>query len=80
MSEEMIQQEYYCSFEVWALWSYYADLMTQAYNEWRITQLPKLFNKVDIYFDLWRSDQTAVWFKQNDWMFYNFIHYYEANW
>ena len=75
----MIQQEYYCSFEVWAIWSYYADLMTQAHNEWRITQLPKLFNPVDIYFDLWRSDQTAVWFKQNDWMFYNFIHYYEAN-
>lgn len=80
MSEEMIQQEYYCSFDVWAIWSYYADLMTQAYDSNRITNLPKWFNPVDIYFDLWRWDQTAVWFKQNDWMFFNFIHYYESNW
>ena len=79
MSEEMIQQEYYCSFDVGALWSFYADLMTTAGNEWRITQIPKLLNAVDIYFDLGRNDQTSVWFKQNDWMFYNFIHYYEAN-
>ena len=80
MSEEMIQQEYYCSFEVGAIWSYYAELMTQAKNEWRITKLPKTFSQVDIYFDLWRNDWTAVWFKQNDDMFFNFIHYYESNW
>lgn len=80
MSEEMIQQEYYCSFEVWAIGSYYADLITQARNEDRITKLPKLFSQVDIYFDLWRNDWTAVWFKQNDWQFFNFIHYYESNW
>ena len=80
MMEEMIQQEYYCSFEVWALWSFYADLMSKAENEWRITQLPKTLSAVDIYFDLWRNDQTSVWFKQNDWLWFNFIHYYEWNW
>ncbi len=79
MTEEMIQQEYYVSFEVWAIWAYYADLMTNADKDWRITTLPKLFNPVDIYFDLWRNDATSVWFKQNDWQFYNFIHYYEDN-
>jgi len=52
MSEEMIQQEYYCSFEVGAIGSYYADLITQARNEERITKLPKNFSQVDIYFDL----------------------------
>lgn len=80
MTEEMIQQEYYVSFDVWAIWSYYADLMTKAEDEWRITQLPKLFNQVDLYFDLWRNDATSMWFKQNDWQFYNFIHYYEDSW
>lgn len=79
MSEEMIEQEYYCSFEVWAIWSYYADLIQIAYNQWRITNLPKWFTPVDVYFDIWRNDATAIWFKQNDWEFFNFIHYYEAN-
>jgi len=80
MTEEMIQQEFYVSFEVGAIGSYYADLMTKADNEWRITKLPKLFNQVDIYFDLWRNDSTAVRMKQNDWQFYNFIHSYEDSW
>lgn len=80
MTEEKIQQEYYVSFEVGAIWSYYADLMQQARDWNRILELAKNFSQVDVYFDLWRSDQTSVWFKQNDWMFYNFIHYYENNW
>lgn len=80
MTEEMIQQEYYCSFEVWSIWSYYADLMTQAYDDNRVIVLPKNLNLVDIYFDLWRNDSTAIWFKQNDWQFFNFINYYEDNW
>lgn len=80
MSGEMIQQEYFCNFEVWAIWSYYADIMNIVYKDNRILNIPKNFSMVDIYFDLWRNDQTSVWFKQNDWMFFNFIHYYEANW
>ena len=80
MTEEMIQQEYYVSFDVGAIGAYYADLMTTANKEWRITTLPKLFNPVDIYFDLWRNDSTSVRFKQNDWQFYNFIHFYEDSW
>lgn len=79
MSEEMIQQEFYCSFEVGSLGAYYADLMQQAHDSNRITELPKNISVCDIYFDLWRWDATAVWFKQNDWQFFNFIHYYESN-
>ena len=79
MSEEMIQQEYYVSFEVWAIWSYYADLIQIAYNQNRIDKLPKSFTPVDVYFDIWRNDATALRFKQNDWQFFNFIHYHEAN-
>lgn len=80
MAEEMIQQEFYCSFDVWALWSYYADLISQAYEENRVTDLPYNYNLVDVYFDLWMNDSTSLWFKQNDWLFYNFIHYYEDHW
>lgn len=81
MSEEMIQQEYYCSFEVWAIWSYYAQQIQQAHEEWRITQLP--FYKdtpIDLYFDLWVNDSFTISFKQDDWQFFNFINYYEDNW
>lgn len=79
MSEEMIQQEYYCNFEVGAIGSYYADLMQNAWDSNRVTQLPKNLSVCDIYFDLWRWDATAIWFKQNDGQFFNFIHYYESN-
>lgn len=80
MSEEMVQQEYYCSFDVGAIGSYYAEQINQARNEWRITPLP--FNKdvpIDLYFDLWVNDSFTISFKQNDWVFYNFINYYEDN-
>ena len=81
MSEEMIQQEYYCSFDVGAIGSYYAREVEQARQDWRITKLP--FNPdipVDLYFDLWVNDSFTISFKQNDWQFFNFLNYYEDNW
>ena len=40
MSEEMIQQEYYCSFDVGAIGAYYAREVEQARQDGRITKLP----------------------------------------
>lgn len=81
MSEEMIEQEYYCSFDVWAIWSYYAKQIQEAKNSWRITEIPKnKFARVDIFIDIWVNDSFALWFKQNDGLFYNFIRYFEDNW
>jgi hypothetical protein len=54
MSDEMIQQEFYCSFEAGSLGAYYADLMQQAHDSNRITELPKNISVCDIYFDLGR--------------------------
>ena len=81
MSEEMIQQEYFCSFDVGAIGAYYAREIEQARNDGRITKLP--FNPdvpVDLYFDLGVNDNFTISWKQNDWQFYNFINYYEENW
>jgi hypothetical protein len=53
MSEEMIQQEYFCSFDVGAIGSYYAREIEQARQDGRITKLP--INRdipVDMRFDL----------------------------
>ena len=80
MSEEMIQQEYYCSFDVGAIGSYYAEQIEQARNDNRIVSLP--FNKdipIDLYFDLGVNDAFTISFKQNDGLFFNFLNYYEEN-
>lgn len=80
MSEEMIQQEYYVSFDVGAIGAYYAKEIEQARNDGRICKLPVNPDvPVDLYFDLWVNDNFTISFKQNDWMFYNFINYYEDN-
>lgn len=80
MTEEMIQQEYYCSFDVWAIGSYYIDQINEARNSWRITEIPlNKYEKVDIFIDIWVNDSFTLWFKQNDWLFFNFINYYENN-
>ena len=81
MTEEMIQQEYYCSFDIWAIWNYYWEQIKQAVSENRITTLPiNKYEKVDIYIDIWVNDSFSLWFKQDDKLFYNFIWYYENNW
>ncbi len=80
MSEEMIQQEYYVSFEVGAIGSYYAKEIEHARQDGRICKIP--FNRdvpVDMYFDLGVNDNFTISFKQNDWLFYNFLNYYEDN-
>ncbi len=80
MSEEMIQQEYYVSFDVGAIGSYYAREIEQARNEWRITKLP--INRdvpVNLRFDLWVNDNFTISFEQSDWMFHNFLNYIEDN-
>ena len=80
MGEEMIQQEYYCSFDVGAIGAYYAREIEQARQDGRITQLP--FNPdipVDLYFDLGVNDNFTISWKQNDGQFFNFINYYEDN-
>ena len=81
MTEEMVRQEYYCSFDVWAIWNYYGEQIEQARNEKRIWEVPvNKYAKVDVYIDIWVNDSFSLWFKQNDWLFYNFIRYFEDNW
>ena len=78
MQEEMVQQEYFCSFDVGAIGSYYGNEVEQAREDGRITSLP--MNRdvpVDLFFDLGVNDSFTISFKQNDGLFFNFINYYE---
>lgn len=82
MPEEMIQQEYYCSFEAPIMGAYYSKEMMKAETEGRITsfaierQLP-----VYTFWDLGigANDSTFIWFMQPHGQYYRFIHCYEKH-
>jgi hypothetical protein len=81
MTEEMIQQEYFCSFDIGALGAIYAREIQQAEEEGRITSLPfSLDKQIDVFFDLGisKGNETAYWFVQKDGIFHNFVNYNEA--
>ena len=65
MSEDMIRQEFYCSFDAAIQGAYYGDQIQLARQEGRITSVPWESNiPVLTYWDLGKADATAVWFIQ----------------
>ena len=65
MPDELVKQEYYCSFMSGVVGSYYANLMQGARDDGRIRQVPydpKLL--VYTFWDLGVGDATAIWFIQ----------------
>ena len=79
MSEEMIQQEYYCSFTGVIDGSYYGQLIQEARAEGRITAVPyDPSEPVYTAWDIGRSDSTSIWFFQMYGMEFRFIDYFES--
>ncbi|MGE4442717.1 MAG: hypothetical protein AB7D27_14690 [Desulfomicrobium sp.] len=80
MSEEMIRQEFYCSFEAPMFGAYYAQQMSLADAEGRICRIPvETAVPVDTYWDLGMRDSTAIWFFQHVGHEVRAIDYYEAS-
>ena len=80
MSEDMIQQEYYCSFDGGVEGSYFNDLLKKARKENRITKIPLEPNiPVNTFWDLGRNDTTAIWFHQHVGHEHRFIKTFENN-
>lgn len=78
--EEIIQQEYYCSFEGSIHGAYYADVIKKAKEQGRITSVPYDGNlDVDTWWDIGVSDSTAIWFTQTLGREIRFIDYLEDN-
>lgn len=78
MSDELIKQEFYCSWEYGLDGAYYLKQISKARAEGRVTQLPVLDREVFTAWDLGVSDSTAIWFWQEDsGGFYNLFDYYE---
>lgn len=65
MSEHLIQQEYYCNFELGAEGAYYARYMNTAFLEGRITNVPHdPLAQVHTAWDIGVNDETVVLFFQ----------------
>jgi hypothetical protein len=80
MTEDMILQEFYCSFEGAIHGSYYSKFINDAYQDGRICKLPvEPGVMVDTYWDLGMNDSTAIWFIQRMARELRAIDYYEAN-
>jgi hypothetical protein len=78
MSKEMVNQEFYCSFQSALPGAYFANEMEAALEQGRITRVayePEL--PVDTYWDLGMADSNAIWFAQHIGNETRFIDYYE---
>ncbi len=80
MSESLIQQEYYCSFEAASEGCYYGKLLEQAEQAGRVTRVPVQPElPVDTWWDLGIGDSTAIWFCQRAGLEYHLVDYYECS-
>lgn len=65
VEEEVIQREYYCSFEGGVLGAYYSANVKELKDQNRLCVIPiEKAVKVDLFLDLGRSDATAIIFMQ----------------
>ncbi len=66
MNEQLIQQEYYCSFDQGAEGAYYASLLNRAEIDGRLAPIPmNPMSNVDTFWDIGVGDETAILFTQN---------------
>ena len=80
VSEEIIQQEYYCSFEGVMEGAYYGRQMADAEADGRITRVPwEESIGVETWWDIGVGDSTAIWFTQSVGREVHVIDYMEAS-
>ena len=80
MSENMIQQEFYCSFEAAREGAVFARQLILSEENKRICKFPIDSGiLVDTYWDIGKNDSTAIWFAQFQNNEFRLINYYEMN-
>lgn len=80
MSEDFIQQEFYCSFTLGVEGSYYAKYLEEARSEGRISNVPwDKQSRVCTSWDLGYGDSTSIIFYQICGQEIHIIDYYEAH-
>jgi hypothetical protein len=78
MTEAMVQQEYFCSFDAPVPGAFYVDELERARVEQRIGRVP-IEPQLSLHtaWDLGVSDSTAIWFFQTIGKEVRVLHYYE---
>jgi len=80
MSEELVQQEFYCSFEGVQFGSYFGKQLKQAEDDGRVGRVAYEPNiGVETWWDLGIGDSTAIWFTQSIAREIRLIDFYEAS-
>jgi phage terminase large subunit len=65
MDDDLINQEFYCSFEGYLVGAYYAKQLKQARADGRITRVPYVPTlPVETFWDLGMDDSMTIWFVQ----------------
>lgn len=78
MPEEMVQQEFFCSWDAGLVGSFYSSQMAKVLEEGRICSIPyEPQIPVHTAWDLGMHDSTAIWFYQIVGMEIRLIDYYE---
>ncbi len=78
MPQELINQEYYCSFLSGVVGSFYSEYIEALRNNGNITTLPwDPSNMTYTVWDIGMGDYTAIWFAQFEGKRINLIDYYE---
>lgn len=80
MSEDMVQQEYYCSFDSANPGAYYGKQMAAAWKEGRIGRVPvEPGVPFETWWDLGMDDSMSIWFTQTVVREIRCVHYYESS-
>ncbi|MDB4312145.1 hypothetical protein N9937_01815 [bacterium] len=80
MSEDMVQQEFYCSFTAAVRGAYFGKGLSKCEDQGRIKDfLIDPTHTVSTYWDLGWNDATSIWFIQNRGNDFHAISYYENN-
>ena len=80
MSEEKIQQEYYCSFDAQIAGAVYGNEIRKAYDDNRIRPIPiDPSLPLNTAWDLGHRDATSIWFWQCVFGEVRLVGYYESN-
>jgi len=80
MTDDMVQQEFYCSFDAALKDAFFGTQMVAATKAGRITKVeydPAL--QVETWWDLGMDDSTTIWFAQRSMGQIRLIDYYEGN-
>ena len=80
MSEEMVQQEFFCSFEAPNTGSYYGRILEQMQREGHMTRVPYDQSLgVHTWWDLGIDDCMSIWFTQSTAFEHRVIDHYEGS-